>query len=479
MVCSLNYFSDKNVETSYDNYSVPPYGNELKPPVKKPKVDKSGKNYFKSSFSIEDKTDTIKSLIRILKGGRNSKNNGKKNEKKSIENNNAENKKEKNKNKDKKNEKKNNIYKNQNCKKKNNENIDQDNVMLFNIESSNGSFKPEEVNYNEPSETTKSLSSSLLEVIQSSDELIDTSKLKKHNISKLSKINKIKPANTLNNSANQNNNNFSLKEIEFLYQKYFNKSVQSHILIIANIFNIFCKLNKHHETRFDKSFKKNALAENINVSCQANLIYLNHRHVLKLKFHKYFLKTISKFDYSGLELTFKMFFISIVLVYKVLEPEYKNNDGNQVNSLLKYCLKHSELDAKVETLIMEISRSTFIDDSLDMIKLLDDSLTNDPDIIHRMSLFFLPPINSREYFQMAIDVVKCNSKEDLGLLIDNAASQFYINYKSKNSLESSSLSVTKKNVTVEKPVISIQTNSKSDDSLKPWVLGKTQCGTYR
>lgn len=405
---------------------------------------------------------------------------------------NIESEKKRKKNNEQENEIKNNLVKDQENEKKNDENIKKGNVMLFDNESSNSSIEPMEIVCDEPMETTELVSSPKIGTIRICDmsKLIDPSKLEKYydcfNVSqkfgKPSKSNEKKSVNASKNSAPQNSvaKNLALSEIERLYHKYFSKSVQDNIVIIANILNIISMSNKHHKARMDESFKKRTEAEKLKERCDANRMHLRHRKILESKLKKYFMEVISEFAYSEFEPIFQMFFLSILTVLRILDqPKFKKGSiFKNLVLLLWNGLKNSELDnAKVFGMFRS---KTFRPDCIELISQIEDSRDNDPGITDRMSLFFVSSVNSQEYFQKVVDAVTGDANEDLGLLIDNAAFQSCINSKFKGALEPpSSAAVMKKTITVKTPITSVQSTSKNDDSFKRWVLAKTPSGTYQ
>lgn len=490
-------------------------------------MDETGKNVLKLVLSREGETDTFKSQFKTVDDD---KENNKKNVKKSeninkknnaddenikntdndqeneliITNNDQENENENNENENENNE---NIDQENNNEiieisiqdndvdneKKNDENNDQDDVVFFDNESSNSSIEPMEIVCDEPLEDVEPSSSSKIGSIQCCDmsKLVEPSKLEEyyycfdlsHKIPKPSKNTEKKTGvNTSKNSSTQNSvqtKNLALSEIERLYQKYFTKSVQDNIVIIANILNMISMSNKHHKARMDESFKKKTEAEKLKERCDANRMHLRHKKILESKLKKYFVEVISEFVYSEFEPAFQMFFLSILTVLRIVDqPKFKKGSiFKNLVLLLWNSLKNSDLDhAKVFGMFRSKS---FRPDCIDLISLIEDSRDNDPGITDRMSLFFVSSVNSEEYFQAVIDAVTGDSNEDLGLLIDNAAFQCCINSKFKGSLEQPSSSAVKKNVIVKTPVTPVPSTSKNDESLPRWVLAKTPSGTFQ
>jgi len=273
------------------------------------------------------------------------------------------------------------------------------------------------------------------------------------------------------------NRNLSLLGVENLYNKYFSKTIQDSIVIIANILNIISMSNKHHKVRMDESFKKKTEAEKLKERCDANRMHLRHKKVLESKLKKNFMDVVSSFEDSEFEHTFQMFFLSILTVLRVLDqPKFKKGSiFKNLVLLLWNSLKNSEFEhPKVFTMFRSKS---FRPDCIDLISLIEDSRDNDPGITDRMALFFVSTVNSQEYFKSVIDAVTSDSNEDLGLLLDNASSQCCHNSKFKDPMHYSS-SLMNKSIN-EKPLTSIQNTIGRDDGVQHWVIAQTPNGTYQ
>lgn len=272
----------------------------------------------------------------------------------------------------------------------------------------------------------------------------------------------------------------SLYAIENLYNKYFSKTVQDSIVIIANILNIISMSNKHHKARMDESFKKRTEAEKLKERCDANRQHLRHKKVLEAKLKKHFMEVVSTFLDSEFEPTFQMFFLSILTVLRVLDqPKFKKGSiFKNLVLLLWNSLKNSEFD---HPKVFSMFRSkAFRPDCIDLISLIEDSRDSDPGITDRMALFFVSTVNSQEYFKAVIDAVTSDSNEELALLIDKAAIECRVNSKFKDPKDYSLPTVNKCVITTKSPTSSIQNNVKMrDDGIKHWVIAQTANGTYQ
>lgn len=269
----------------------------------------------------------------------------------------------------------------------------------------------------------------------------------------------------------------SLAEIQILYNKYFSKSIQDSIVIIANILNIISMSNKHHKARMDESFKKKTEAEKLKERCDANRMHVRHKKVLEAKLKKNFVDVISSFEDSEFECTFQMFFLSILTVLRVLDqPKFKKGSiFKNLVLLLWNSLKNTEFDhPKVFTMFRS---KAFRPNCIDLISLIEDSRDSDPGITDRMALFFVSTVNSQEHFKYVISAVTSDSNEDLGILIDNASFQCRINSKFKDPTHYTS-SPMKKSIN-EKTLTSIQNTVMRDDGVQHWVIAQTSSGPYQ
>jgi len=270
-----------------------------------------------------------------------------------------------------------------------------------------------------------------------------------------SKVNGIK-----HTSNGKNHEKGALIEIENVYKKYFTKSVQDTIVIIANILNIISMSNKHHKLRMDECFKKKSEAEKLKERCDANRLHGRHKKILETKLKNNFINVVSSFKEPEFDSAFQMFFLSILTVLRVLEqPRYrKGSIFKNLVLLLWNSLKNSEYN---HPKIYNMFRSkTFRPDCIDLISLIEDSRDTDPGITERMSLFFVSTVNSREYFQAVINAVTSDSNEDLAILIDDATFKCCINSKFKDPIDSLTVQHSNSKIPVTK---TIQSSSKFKD----------------
>lgn len=264
----------------------------------------------------------------------------------------------------------------------------------------------------------------------------------------------------------------SLKEIEELYKKYFSKSVQDTIVIIANILNIISLSNKHHKSRMDESFKKRSEAEKLKERCDANRIHTRHKRILEVKLKTYFNLVITSFTDEEFETAFQMFFLSILTVLRVLDqPKFKKGSiFKNLVLLLWNSLKSTEFEhPKIFTMFRS---KTFRPDCIDLISLIEDTRDSDPSITDRMALFFVSSVNSKDCFHGVINTITGDSSEDLGLLIENAAQQLRScsKFKEPQSIPSP------KDTTDNKSLVTSDGNS--TDPIQ-WVLAKGPNGLYQ
>lgn len=277
--------------------------------------------------------------------------------------------------------------------------------------------------------------------------------------------------------------NLSLTEIEDLYKKYFSKSIQDSIVIIANILNVISMSNKHHKSRMDESFKKRSEAEKLKERCDANRIHTRHKKVLEAKLKTTFNEVILTFSTEEFEPAFQMFFLSILTVLRVLDqPKFKRGSiFKNLVLLLWNSLKSSEFE---HARIFNMFRSkSFRPDCIDLISLIEDTRDNDPSITDRMALFFVSSVSSKDCFQCVINAVTGDSVEDLGQLIENAAQQLRSCSKFKEPqqyLSSTAIQPSPKEISNDQSkVISDVIHPTDDNSQQHWVIAKGPNGLYQ
>ncbi|XP_003246246.1 uncharacterized protein LOC100568840 [Acyrthosiphon pisum] len=271
----------------------------------------------------------------------------------------------------------------------------------------------------------------------------------------------------------------NLIKIEKLYIKYFSKCVQDTIVIIANILNIISMSNKYHEIRINESYNKRSEAEKLKEICDADQLHKKHKKILETKLKNNILCVISSFAESEFDSAFQMFFLSILTVLRVLDQQRFRKGGIFKNSvhLLWSSLKNCEFNHKFKQKMFSMFRSkTFQPDCVNLISIIEDSQDTDPGVTDRMTLFFVPTLYSREFFQPVIKAVTCDSNEDLELLIDNANFQCCINSKFKDPVDSSTVLHPNNKI----PVLeTIQRPINSDVTTQNWFLANNPDKTYQ
>ncbi|KAL5238286.1 hypothetical protein ACI65C_005696 [Semiaphis heraclei] len=253
------------------------------------------------------------------------------------------------------------------------------------------------------------------------------------------------------------NKNGQLIKYENLYQKYFSKSVQDTIVIIANTLNIITIVNKRYLSRIDESFEKKTEAEKLKERCDAHRLYERHNKVLHTKLKGYFTDVVSVFTDLEFHSAFQLFFLCILKVHQILNQlKFKRGIFKNLALLLRRLLKNSNYQNEK---VYEMFRANhFITDCIDVISIIEDSRDVDPGVIHRMPLFFVSNVSSLKYFQPLIHAVTKDSKEDLEILIDHASYQTRLYSKFKDP--------------VQMPV-------NSDGTIQEWHLAQYPDGTYQ
>jgi len=231
----------------------------------------------------------------------------------------------------------------------------------------------------------------------------------------------------------------NLIEIEKIFKKYFGRSVLDTVIIIANIVNIISISNKHLKERMDETFKKKSEAEKLKERCNANHIHEIHKKILETKLKTNVLYVISYFAESEFDLAFKILFLGILTVLRVLDqPKYgKSRIFSKLLLTLSTSLKNGACD---HPKMFSMFRSKeFRTECIEIISIIEDCRDSDPGIVIRMPLFFVSSVDNKQYFQAAIDTVTGKLNEDLELLIDNATLQCSINSNFKDFVDSSTV----------------------------------------
>ncbi|XP_060872577.1 uncharacterized protein LOC132946544 isoform X2 [Metopolophium dirhodum] len=271
----------------------------------------------------------------------------------------------------------------------------------------------------------------------------------------------------------------NLIEIEKLYIKYFSKCVQDTIVTIANILNIISMSKKYHQNRIHESYKKGSEAEKLKEICDADRLHGKHKKILETKLKNNFICVISSFAESEFDSAFKMFFLSILTVLRVLDqPKFKKGGiFKNLVILLWNSLKNGEFNHQFKQKMFSMFQSkTFRPDCINLISIIEDSRDTDPGVTDRMTLFFVSTVYSREFFQPVIKAVTCDSNEDIELLIDNANFQCCINSKFKDPVDSSTVLHPKNKIPVPE---TIQSPINSDVTTQNWFLANNPDRTYQ
>ncbi|XP_022181956.1 uncharacterized protein LOC111041828 [Myzus persicae] len=244
--------------------------------------------------------------------------------------------------------------------------------------------------------------------------------------------------------------------IEKLHKKYFSKFVQDSIVTIANILNIISMARKHYKARMAESLEKRSEGEILNA---------NHTTILETKLKDNFSALVSSFEGPDFDTVFKMLFLSILTVLRVLDqPKFrKGNIFNKVLLFLQNSLKKSKYN---HPKIFSMFRSkTFHPDCIDLIRIIEDSRDTDPGVIDRMPLYFIATSESQIYFQAVIDAVTSDSNEDLALLIDNATFKCHNGLKFKDNVVSSTVVHSNEILPITETILS---PINSDNTIQHW-----------
>ncbi|XP_003242888.1 uncharacterized protein LOC100576056 [Acyrthosiphon pisum] len=250
----------------------------------------------------------------------------------------------------------------------------------------------------------------------------------------------------------ENNVGGNLIEIEKILKKYFGRSVLNTVVVIANIVNIISISNKHLKEQMDEAIKKISEAEKLKVRCDAYRTHEMHKKILETKLKTNFEYIISSFAESEFDLAFKLLFLSILTVLRILDqPKYgKARIFNKLLLTLSTSLKNGEYN---HPKMLSIFRSRKLrPECIEIIKIIEDRRDSDPEIVIRMPLFFVSSVDKRQYFQAATDIVTGKLNENLELLIDDAILQCSIDSKCKNVVDSSTVKLSNCKLPVTKTI---------------------------
>jgi len=253
-------------------------------------------------------------------------------------------------------------------------------------------------------------------------------------LSHSTKVNELKhPLNSKNHVRRD------LIAIEKIFKMYFRRSVLDNVIIIANIVNIISISNQHLKERMDESFKKTSEEEKFKERCSANHLHEMHKKILETKLKTNVVYVISFFAESEFDLAFKMFFLSIFTVFRVLDQK-RNRKSSIFNKLLltlSTSLKNSAYNHP--KMFSMFQSKEFRTECIEIISLIENCRDSDPGISIRMPLFFVSSVDNNQYFQSAIDIVTGKLNENLELSIDNATLQCSINSNFKDFVDSSTV----------------------------------------
>lgn len=163
-----------------------------------------------------------------------------------------------------------------------------------------------------------------------------------------------------------------LQNVEMLYNKYFNKSIQDTIVIIACILSTISISNKHHKARMDESFKKINEAEIQKDRYDANKIHSRHKQILEAKLKANFVNVMSSIDEVKFDPVLQMLLLSILNVLVVLDRPKIN--GDLILKNLVFLLRCSLNNSKFKhSTILELFRSkNFHPNCIELIGLIEN-----------------------------------------------------------------------------------------------------------
>ncbi|XP_008181857.2 uncharacterized protein LOC100572091 [Acyrthosiphon pisum] len=270
------------------------------------------------------------------------------------------------------------------------------------------------------------------------------------------------------------NENFKLIEIEKLYKKYYSKFVQDTIVVIANLYIIYAMTYIRYVAKLRTSLEDKSEAEKLKKTYDAKLFHEKQTKILEKKVKINLTNVVSLFFESDFEKAFKMFFLSILTVVRVLkQPKFWKGDiFKNLSQFLLNCLKNYELnDSRVFSMLQS---NDFRLDCINIMLEIEGSKDNDPGITDRLTLFFVTSVNSQKYFQKIVDAIVSESEVDLEILIDEASFQCCVNSMFKDPIYPSNVQESIDELPVTS-TIQIPINSDEQHS----VIAKSPDGTFQ
>lgn len=268
--------------------------------------------------------------------------------------------------------------------------------------------------------------------------------------------------------------NIPMFEIEKIYNKYFRKTVQDSIAVIANILNMIIIVNKHFKLQMGECNMNSDLALKEKLRWNTSQVHAIHTNILETKLKKHFLNIITSIVDTEFELTIKMVIICILTIFRVLDhPVFHiSNILKMLVYIMSKSLKNSEFENPKFYSI--INSESFCSDCYDLLKRIEDDRENDPGIIDHMALFFISTINGQEYFKAVTAAITSNSNEDISSLVNNAEVQYHVNSTFKDPLNYSSLKI---NNCINMPVTTVPNSAQQIHEDKHGTVTQTTNGT--
>jgi len=224
----------------------------------------------------------------------------------------------------------------------------------------------------------------------------------------------------------KNHVKLNLIQIEKIHKEYFIKSVQTTIVIVANILNVISISNEYFQALMNESTKKKPGAEKVKYICYARQLHEGHNKILNMKLKKNVLEITSFFKEPDFYSAFVMFFLSILTILRVLDrPKFGNIQETfdiVKNVFLKMLINDKHNHPNIFSTFQSI---TFHSDCTNVLSVINDGQDNDPGIIYRMPLYFLRTANGLKYFEGVIKAVTRDFNDNLSVLIENATFECY------------------------------------------------------
>lgn len=230
------------------------------------------------------------------------------------------------------------------------------------------------------------------------------------------------PTNVKSSTMESKEKKISFNEIEYLYNRYFSRSLNDTIIIISNILTIILLSNKYHKSRMDELFLKTDVQKE---RSDANVQHSEYKKVLNSKLKNLVKDLLSSLAKSEFKNTVKIIFLNIFKIFKILNQNKLNRNKlfNNLVVLLWKSLENGNFKHRKFNLILQYK--SFYSECDNISYLIKDNRNKNLDITNHLSSYCGFIFNTQKYFKPIIDAVTSRSIVDLASLIDSCILEYY------------------------------------------------------